>query len=47
MVPVTSELTYNVREGSSNDSTNLDDNHHTPDEESKVIIINKNAECHD
>ena len=47
LVPVTSELTYNVPEGSSNDSTNLDDNHHAPHEESKVIINNKNAECHD
>lgn len=40
LIPVTSELTYNVPE----DSTNLDDNHHAPHEESKVIIISKNTQ---
>ncbi|MBN3923258.1 efflux RND transporter periplasmic adaptor subunit [Nostoc sp. NMS4] len=44
LVPVTSELTYNVPEDSSNNSTNLDDNHRAPNEESKVIIISKNTQ---
>lgn len=44
LVPVTSELTYTLPEDSSNDSTNLDDNHHAPHEESKVIIITKNTQ---
>ncbi|RAM49925.1 MAG: efflux RND transporter periplasmic adaptor subunit [Hapalosiphonaceae cyanobacterium JJU2] len=43
LVPVTSELTYNVQEDSFNDSTNLDDNHRAPHQESKVIIISKNT----
>ncbi|MCW5318342.1 efflux RND transporter periplasmic adaptor subunit [Nostoc sp. KVJ3] len=44
LVPVTPELTHNLAEDSSNYSTNLDDNHHAPHEESKVIIISKNTQ---
>lgn len=44
LIPVTSELTYNVAEDASNDSPNSDENHHAPHEESKIIIISKNTQ---
>jgi membrane fusion protein, heavy metal efflux system len=44
LVPVGAELHYDVPEDSINGSTNSDDNHRAPHEESKVIIISKNTQ---
>ncbi|MEH1872107.1 efflux RND transporter periplasmic adaptor subunit [Nostoc sp.] len=44
LVPVGAELAYDVPEDSINGSTNSDDNHRAPHEESKVIIISKNTQ---